>query len=307
MIYTVSLNPSLDKTLSVPALRLGELNRAQVLRLDLAGKGMNVSRALRALGIDSTIVGLVGGATGQTLRRGLIEAGFTVRFVEVEDESRQNITLFDESSGQYTKINEPGARAEAAHVAAMLALVDQTAQVGDCWAFCGSLPPGAPSDLYAQLIHLVQSKGGRAFLDSSGAALREGFGAAPFCFKPNDEEAAELLGLSLDDETACRDAVRHFMNQGIELIVLTRGAKGLILGLDGEIVAARPPWVDARSPIGAGDATLAGLIWAVSEGCDAHETARRAVACGTAAAMQEGTAVGDAALVQRLVGQVSVI
>ncbi len=304
MIYTVSLNPSLDKTLSVPALRLGELNRARVLRLDLAGKGMNVSRALRALGIDSTIVGLIGGATGQTLRRGLVEAGFAVRFVEVEGESRQNVTLLDESSGQYTKINEPGAPVDAAHVAAMLALVEGLAQPGDRWAFCGSLPPGAPPDLYAQLIRLVQERGGRAFLDSSGAALREGIRALPFCVKPNDEEAADLLGFSLDDEPACRDAVRQFMEQGIALVALTRGSEGMILGLQGEIVTAKPPPVPARSPIGAGDATLAGLIWAVSEGCDAREMARRAAACGAAAAMQEGAGVGDGALVQRLLEQV---
>lgn len=307
MIYTVSLNPSLDKTLGVPALRLGELNRARVLRLDLAGKGMNVSRALRALGIDSTIVGFIGGATGQALRRGLTEAGFALRLVDVQGESRQNITLLDESSGQYTKINEPGAPVDAAHVAQMLSLVEGLARPGDRWAFCGSLPPGAPPDMYAQLVRLVQERGGQAFLDSSGAALREGFLAVPFGLKPNDEEAADLLGFSLDDEAACCDAVRRFMEQGIALVALTRGSEGMILGLQGKVATAKPPPVPARSPIGAGDATLAGLIWAVSEGCDAHETARRATACGVAAAMQEGTAVGDGALVRRLLGQVSVI
>jgi len=305
MIYTVSLNPSLDKTLSVPTLRIGELNRARLLRTDLAGKGMNVSRALRAVGIDSAIVGFVGGATGQTLRRGLIAAGFAVHLVEVEEESRQNITLLDESSGQYTKINEPGARVEAPHVAAMLTLVGELARPGDIWAFCGSLPPGAPADLYAQLIALVQAQGGRAFLDTSGPALRKGVLARPFALKPNDEEAADLLGFRPDDEATCRDAVRQFMEQGVELVALTRGAKGLILGLAGQIVAAQPPPVQARSPIGAGDATLAGLIWAVSEGCDVVETARRAVACGTAAAMQEGTGVGDGASVRQLLAQVN--
>lgn len=305
-IYTVSLNPSLDKTLSVSRLRPGELNRARVLRTDLAGKGMNVSRALRALGLDSTIVGFVGGATGQTLRRGLVEAGFTVHMIEVDEESRQNITLLDESSGQYTKINEPGARVEAHHIQAMLTLIGELARPGDLWAFCGSLPPGAPPDLYAQLIRLVQAKGGQAFLDTSGVALREGVTAQPFALKPNHEEAAEVLGHPLEDEMACHEAVRQLGAQGIELVALTRGADGLVLGLRGEVVTAQPPPVSARSPIGAGDATLAGLIWAVSEGCDVREMARRAVACGTAAAMQEGTGVGDMALVRQLLTQVRI-
>jgi 1-phosphofructokinase len=160
MIVTVSLNPSLDKTLSVPRLNLGELNRAQILRFDLAGKGMNVSRALRALGIESRIIGFVGGRTGQALQDGLTAAGFDVRFIAVEEETRQNITLLDESSGLYTKINEPGATIEPQHVEAMETLIAEMVKPGDLFAFCGSLPPGAPVDLYARLIHRVQERGG---------------------------------------------------------------------------------------------------------------------------------------------------
>ncbi len=105
---------------------------------------------------------------------------------------------------------------------------------------------------------------------------------------------------------ACREAVRHIMARGVGLVALTRGAKGLLLGAGGQVLMATPPPVEARSPIGAGDATVAGLLWAVSEGCEAVETARRAVACGTATAMQEGTGVGERATVERLVKQVEV-
>ncbi len=304
MIYTVSLNPSLDRTLCVPRLRLGELNRAQVLRQDLAGKGMNVSRALQALGIDSAIVGFVGGAVGRKLRQGLIEAGFAVYLIEVVEESRQNITLLDRSTGEYTKINEPGAGVNAGHLEAMRALVGDLTRPGDIWTFCGSLPPGAPADIYAQLIRLVRARGGKAFLDSSGAALEAGLAARPFGLKPNDEEASALLGMPLAAEPACRKAVALLRARGVELAALTRGARGLVLGMNGRTVVAHPPPVDARSPIGAGDATLAGLVWAVADGCGAIEAARRAVACGAAAAMQEGTAVGDRALVESLLPRV---
>ena len=108
MIVTVTLNPTLDKTLSVPALRPGEVHRARFLRQDIGGKGINVSRALRALGVESIPIGFLGGATGRAMREGLAAEGYDASFLEVPGETRQNLTLLDESTGVYTKINEPG-------------------------------------------------------------------------------------------------------------------------------------------------------------------------------------------------------
>ena len=300
MIFTVTLNPSLDKTLSVGRLIPGEIHRARILRQDLGGKGVNVSRALRALGLDSQIIGFCAGATGAALRDGLRAAGYAVTFIEIEGETRQNLTLLDESAGVYTKINEPGAAPGPAHIAALLALVEGAARPGDLWAFCGSLPPGVPADLYAPLIGLVQARGGRAFLDSSGPALRAGLAARPYGLKPNRDEAGELLGCPLADETACVGAARQL---GAPAAVITRGAEGAVCCLRGEVWVACPPAITARSPVGAGDAALAGLLWALAEGCDAAETARRVVACGAAAAAQDGSGVGDRELVQQLLGQ----
>ena len=306
MIVTVTLNPTLDKMLSVPRLQPGGLHRAEFVREDLGGKGINVSRALRALGISSTILAFFAGRTGQAMRTGLLAAGFEVRSVELDGETRQNITLLEEANGQYTKINEPGPTAHPHHLAAMLTQVAQMAGPGDLWAFCGSLPPGAPPCYYASLIRVVQRQGGRACLDTSGPAFREGVGAGPFAIKPNSDEAAEYVGHPLGGEAEHCAAVRHLQNRGVRLVALTRGAQGLVLGMDEALLLATPPAATVRSPVGAGDAALAGLIWAVGDGCDPLETARRVVACGTAAAMQEGTGVGDRALAERLLGQVSV-
>jgi 1-phosphofructokinase family hexose kinase len=306
MIVTVTLNPTLDRTFSVPMLRPGTVHRAQLLREDLGGKGINVSRALRALDIPSRLTGFLGGRTGQAMQSELVADGFDVCFIEVDGETRQNITLFDEAGGQYTKINEPGPTVDPQQLAALQSQVEQMAAAGDSWAFCGSLPPGAPADLYANLVRQVQAKRGRAFLDSSGPALRAGLGARPFAIKPNSEEAADLLGSCLDsDEDHCR-AARHLQAEGAQLVALSRGARGLVLAMDGEVLIATPPAVTARSPVGAGDASLAGLLWAIGDECSPAETAARAVACGTATAMQEGTAVGDRALVEQLLGQVTV-
>ena len=307
MIYTMTLNPALDRTLTVPRLRLGELNRARGVRLDLSGKGINVSRLLRRLDVPSRIIGFIGGATGRAIQDGLTTEGFETIFIEVGGETRQNVTIVDEATGAYTKVNEPGAPVEPADLAALRALIGQAAAEGDLWVFSGSLPPGAPADFYAQLITAVQGRGGRAFLDSSGEALRQGLAARPYAIKPNSEEAGEALGRPVASDAEHVAAARRLQGGGTRLVCLTRGARGLVLALDDALLVAPPLPITLASPIGAGDATLAGLVWAVRDQCDPAETARRALACGAAAAMQEGTGVGERAVVERLLAQAQVI
>jgi len=307
MICTVTLNPSLDRTLHLPALRPGTIHRARLVRTDLGGKGVNVSRALRALGIPSRIVAFAGGWTGRVLRDGLRAEGYRLAFVEVDGGIRQNITLFDEAGGEYTKINEQGQAVNSGQIARLEKLISRLACRGDLWTFSGSLPPGAPADLYARLVGLVQARGGRAFLDTSGEALREGQAARPYALKVNTEEAGALLGREVQDENETAAAAMQLLEKGPRLVMLTRGARGAILATDGQLVNAIPPAIPAASPVGAGDAALAGLLWAVQEGCDPTAIARRAVACGTATAMQTGTGMGDRALIEELLGKVNIL
>jgi 1-phosphofructokinase family hexose kinase len=306
MIVTVTLNPSLDRTLSVPGLNPGAVQRGRLVREDLGGKGVNVARSLRALGIPSRILGFAGGWSGAALQDRLLAEGFDVAFVQVGAEIRQNITLLDEKNGQYTKINEMGPEVQPQHVAALEEQIADLAQPGDLWAFCGSLPPGAPADLYAKLIERVQISQAQAFLDTSGSALRLGVSVRPFSIKVNTDEAGELLNQSLEGDLEISRLAGDLLEGATRLVVLTRGARGLVLAMGGQKVVAVPPQVDVRSSVGAGDASLAGLLWGVAEKCDPVTLARRAVACGTAAAMQEGTGVGEAALVHKLLEKVEV-
>ena len=306
MIYTVTLNPSLDRTLSVKELNPGALHRARLVREDLGGKGINVSRSLRALGIPSRILGFAGGWSGAALRAGLLAEEFDASFVEVGSEIRQNITLLDENSGQYTKINELGPEVQMQHISALEEQIDRIAQPGDLWAFCGSLPPGAPLDLYGRLIRQVQNSEGLAFLDTSGVALRLGMSARPFSIKINAEEVLEVLHGRRKAGLDLASVAGGLQEGSTRLVVLTRGAQGLVLALGDERLVAVPPEVVARSSVGAGDASLAGLLWGISENCDPAMLARRAAACGTAAAMQEGSEVGEAALVSNLLDKIEV-
>ncbi len=303
MIVTVTLNPSLDKALRVSRLARGELNRAQVVRVDVGGKGFNVSRALLALGMPSLAVGVMAGGTGQALAHGLAALGIESDLIWVEGETRSNITLFEAEDGVYTKINEPGPTLSAEAVREILNRVERRARPGDLWVFCGSLPPGAPADLYACLIRRVQDAGALAALDASGAPLRAAAAARPFLLKPNVAEAEELLGHSLPALADQVAAVRSLQAQGIRLVALTRGQEGALLADAAEVLAVKPPLIASGSPVGAGDAFLAGLIYVWSQGADLAEMARWAAACGAAAAAQEGTGMGQRVEVEALVSQ----
>jgi 1-phosphofructokinase len=306
VITTVTLNPVLDKAVSVPRLEPGTIHRLRPMREDLGGKGINVSRALRQLGIESRIVAFFGGRTGAYMRLELEKAGYEVHAIEVDGETRQNITLLDEARDQYTKFNEPGPTVTARGLADLERCLERLAMPGSLWAFCGSLPPGVPDDTYARCIALIQAHGGRACLDTSGRALAIGLTATPFAIKPNSEEVSEILGRPLTSDADHAAAARQLTANGISLVALSRGAQGIVLATAGDVLQAQPPPVAARSPVGAGDAAVAGLLWAILDDCDAAATAARAVACGTAAALQEGTGVGDRQLVEQLLPQVVV-
>jgi len=306
VIITVTPNPALDRTLIVPEIMFDTMVRASDSRLDLDGKGVNVSKALRSLGDATLIMGFTAGAAGDLLERGLDTLGFTTDFTRVAGETRTNTIIIDAASNRYVKANEPGPTVRSEDLAALLAQVREKVGRGDTWILSGSLPPGAPSDLYAQLVELIQAGGARALLDTSGEPLRLGCAAGPYLVKPNADEAHEITGQPIaGDEDALR-AAAFFLGQGSELVALSLGADGLLLAGHGSAVRARPPLIQALNPVGAGDALLAGIAWALERGLGLDELARWGVASGTAAAMRVGTDAASRGEVERLHAQVQV-
>lgn len=173
MIYTLTLNPALDRELTVPAFAFDKVLRATAVRVDWGGKGFNVSRALTALGAESIALGFVGGVTGESLRVGLAELGIRTDFVQVAGETRTNVSIVTEDHTHYLKVNDPGPTITLAEQTALLQKIRAFAQPGDWWVLAGSLPPGVPANFYAQVIQLVQSAGGHAALDWLRLPLRK--------------------------------------------------------------------------------------------------------------------------------------
>ncbi|HJZ49670.1 MAG TPA: 1-phosphofructokinase [Roseiflexaceae bacterium] len=304
MIYTVTLNPALDRELTIPALAFGDVLRATAARVDCGGKGFNVSRMLVALGAVNVALGFAGGHTGATLRDGLSELGVETDFVWIAGETRTNVSIVIAGDGRHIKVNEAGPSITSDEQAALIDRVRQRARRDDWWVLAGSLPPGAAPTLYAELIRDIQSAGARVVLDTSGAALRHGCAAQPFLVKPNAAEASELTGqpvATIDQALAAARAM-----QGISHVVISMGAAGALLVHAGRGWLATPPTIRERNPIGAGDSLVAGLTWGLSQGYALPEAIRWGVACGADAASRSGTAVGTYDDIARLAEQVAV-
>lgn len=311
MIYTVTLNPTLDRTMRFSKVVVGELNRAISSRTDLSGKGVNVSVALRQFGVETVMMGFAAGVFGRILVEGLRAQGYTCDFVEVEGETRSNYTVIDEAGGVTTKLNEPGPRVTEGDLAAFESHLQERVGEGDICVFSGSLPPGAPPNTCARLITAVQSRGAMTVLDTSGPALKAGCAACPELLKPNEVEATELVGMSAAGDEEVEDpcemvrVVEAIRALGPRRVLLSLGSRGAVFADGDSIWWAEPPQITEVNAVGAGDASLAGALWAWKQGMLPGKVVRWAVASGTAAALENGSVAPAKSRIERVYAKVS--
>lgn len=303
MIYTVTLNPALDRELTVPAVEFDEVLRATDSRTDVGGKGFNVSRMLAALGAESVALGFAGGRTGEALRDGLESLGIATDFTPIAGETRTNVSIVTHAHDRYVKVNEAGPPIAPEEQSALLARVRQLARAGDWWVLAGSLPPGVAPTIYAELIRDIQAAGAHVLLDTSGAALRAGSAARPFLIKPNADEASQLTGMPAATPAQALAAAGALRD--IAYVAISLGSAGAIMAHGGRGWIASPPQIQEQNPIGAGDSMVAGLVWGLSQG-DALAALRWGVACGAATASRAGTSVGTREQVLELAEHVQI-
>lgn len=256
MIVTVTLNPSLDRTIEVAELARGSMVRATSTRLDPGGKGVNVARALAAHGIETSAVVPLGGATGAEITALLQHDGINVCAVPVSGSTRSNVSLV-EPDGTVTKINEPGAELTAADLQAVVEGVLSIADGADWVVACGSLPPGVPADFYARLGKLVPA---RFAVDTSGPALVAAVEASPALIKPNRGELASLVGFPIETVADAKRAASSVRASGVDAVLASLGVDGAVLVDQTGIRYGDSPVDRRRSAVGAGDAMLAGYL-----------------------------------------------
>lgn len=296
MIVTVTANPSLDRTIELDsALDRGEVQRSRSSSEQPGGKGVNVSRALIASGLDTVAV-LPGDASDPMLVALRAEHTPTAG-LPIEGRVRSNVTI-TEPDGTTTKINEPGPQLTTADDAALIDLVVSHARRAEWVVLAGSLPPGLSTDFYVRVVHAIRAATDgplpRIAVDSSGApmqALIES-GVGVDLIKPNAEELAELTGLPdtfESDPDAAAAAALTLVSRGCRAVLATLGSRGALLVTADETWRATMPPVAAKSTVGAGDASLAGYLLADQRGAAPERRLAQAVAHGAAAASLPGS------------------
>ncbi|MFZ5626321.1 MAG: 1-phosphofructokinase [Bacillota bacterium] len=290
-VVTVTLNPALDKTVTVEGFTIGSLNRVQEVRLDPGGKGVNVARVLNNFGVKVLATGFIAGMQGKLLLKALEDDGIRTAFVNVPGETRTNLKVVDIATRQTTEINEPGFIVDFPRMQTFYQLLDPILEQTAYLVLGGSLPQGAAADTYRELIIKAKAKGVKVVLDADGEALRAGLAAQPFAVKPNLAELENLLGRSLQDTEAIIAAGRQLLEQGVELAVISRGSKGAVVLNREEVIVTEPFPIVPQSTVGAGDTMVAALVYALLQQKPLTETAAWATAAGTIAASKAGTQV----------------
>ena len=282
-IITVTLNTAIDLLIEVEGLTDRDNLLAKRSCEFACGKGINVAKAVESLGCPVSCLGFVGHhSTGlfEALKSGLL----CVDLIEVEGKTRTNITLTDLASGRETHIRTAGYRVTEGDFDRLIEKFDRYVQSGDIVIFSGSLPPGAKTDCYRNLIEICRRKAAIPFLDSSGPSLSHGIKAGPALIKPNLQELEDVTGCSLTSRQALVEAARAIIGQGVERVFVSLGAEGLI-AVDASLAlsacVARKSQKTATQ-IGCGDAMIAGLAVAMMRQLPFEEMARWGVACGTA-------------------------
>ncbi len=171
MIYTLTLNPAVDRELTVPEVEFDSVLRASESRVDFGGKGFNVSRLLKGMDEPSVAVGFLGGNAGELLQKGLQDLGIGTDFVWVAGETRTNVSIVTQSHDRYIKVNEKGPLVDAAKQKELLDKIDLLAKHGDWWVLAGSMPPGIDDDFYARIVNVLNKHDAQAILDTTGQAL----------------------------------------------------------------------------------------------------------------------------------------
>lgn len=290
-VLTVTLNPALDKTVSLDSFEVGGLNRVKELRVDPGGKGINVAKVLQHFAEPVIATGLAGGHSGSQLLGHLDELNINQKFIEVSSETRTNLKIVDLEKKLTTEINEKGAEVTEEETQSFLEIFDRCLDQATVLVLGGSLSPGLPRDIYKALIELAAKKNVKTILDADGEALIHGLKAHPFAIKPNIHELEQLLQRKLESDEAIVDAARELMKEGIEWVVVSMGGDGSIFINSDEVVRARPFPITPQSTVGAGDSMVAAISSCILHGRSLEETARWATAAGSITASKPGTEV----------------
>lgn len=306
MIKTLTLNPAVDKAVTIERFAVDRVNRISTVRLDAGGKGLNVARVLHALGAPTRAVAPVAGGAGRFLIQRLSQECIPTDLLDVPGETRTNLKVVDPVLGTHTDINEPGPSLSDADLAELGSRLVDDLGPGDWVVFSGSVPAGVPRDVYGTWLARARSKGAKAVLDADGELFARGLGAGPDLIKPNRAELEAWSHRSLNTDDELFDVVSALRDAGARTVAVSLGGEGAWLFHDDGAWFAPGLKVEAKSTVGAGDALVAGLTWGLAQGLAPADVLARAVAVATASVVRPGTGVGSSADIAAFQARVAV-
>lgn len=281
MIYTLSLNPSIDRTLEVRGFAPGATHRIVGERSLAAGKGVNVAVAAQRLGLPVSCMGLLPRDGGEAVRKRLAAEGIPCAFVDTPGSVRVNLKVLDTDKEQTTELNRPGEAIGPGALEGLWALLNRHLALEDILVLTGSLPPGCPPDLYGQIMRRFGGRC-RVVLDAQGTLLARHVQERPWLVKPNLAELSQAVGEALVNLSQVRRHALELINRGAGLVAVSMGAEGALLTDGGRTLFAPSLPVKVASTVCAGDSMVAGMLYALLQGGSLWEVLRCGVAAATA-------------------------
>ena len=305
MIYTVTLNPALDKTVEIPSLTVDGVNRITTMRTDPGGKGINVSKVIQKLGGKSMAAGILGGDTGRAIQSSLEAMELNTWFQFVEGETRTNMKIIDPVKHTNTDINEPGVTVSEKILDSLLKELLKKVSQGDIAVISGSMPKGSPKETYYLWTKAFREKGVKVILDADGELLKAGLKASPYLIKPNDHELSQLVGRTLKTPEELKQVAMDLMEEyGIEKVVVSMGSAGALYVTKEKTLYAEGLKVPVGSTVGAGDSVVGALAVAEESGMNLEDTVCLSTATGAANVMCSGTQAAEYSVIQELISKV---
>ena len=305
MILTLTVNPAIDRTISVDRLAFEDRTYILSSKETPGGRGINAACVIHSFGGQTIAIVPAGGSSGTRFTEYMHGCGFPVVVVPIRNKVRTNLIITDRY-GLTVKLNEHGPKLEKVEIARIEKTVRTHLEKIRWLMLCGSIPPGVPSSFYASLIHQAHQRGVKTLLDTDGDALLEGVEAKPSVVTPNQQEAERLLNTALLTRNHYIGAAERLLRMGAESAVLSLGSRGAIGANSAGTVEVMPPRIEAVSPIGAGDALAAAFLWAMEKQSDFADAVRWGVAAGTASAKLPGMSFASLEQTREVYSQVEV-
>lgn len=294
MIYTVTMNPSLDYIVSVPAFQTGQVNRTSAEQIYAGGKGINVSMVLKNLGYDSVALGFTAGFTGERIIQLLEQSGIRQDFISIHGGfSRINVKIRSDAESE---INGQGPVIGSDDMQGLYHKLNKLVQ-DDILVLAGSIPSSVPSSVYMDIMQYLQQRKVRVVVDATKELLLNVLPLKPFLVKPNHYELGELFGVCISNRQEALTYAQKLRERGARNVLVSMAGAGAVMAAeDGSVFQAEAPKGIVKNSVGAGDSMVAGFLAGFLTDGSYHTAFKMGICTGSASAFSEQLATKEEVL-----------